>query len=177
MIKMFFPYEYVDSVFVIDYEKLYNKGFKAVIFDIDNTLVHHGEDSTPEIDELFRHIQKIGLKTFLLSNNDEKRIKKFIENIETEFICDADKPNPANYLKALEVLGVKKEETVFIGDQVFTDICGANRSGIPNILVKFMRYDTETKIGKKRTVEKFILWLYSLCKPYKNRIGDILMED
>lgn len=177
MIKMFFPYEYVDSVFVIDYEKLYNKGFKAVIFDIDNTLVHHGEDSTPEVDELFRHIHNVGLKTFLLSNNDEKRIKKFIENIDTKFISDAGKPNPENYIKALEILGVKKEEAVFIGDQVFTDIRGANRSNIPNILVKFMRYDTETKIGKKRTVEKFILQLYSLCKPYKNRIGDILKEE
>jgi len=177
MIKIFYPYEYVDSVFVIDYEKLYQKGFKAVIFDIDNTLVHHGEDSTPEVDELFRQIQKIGLKTFLLSNNDEKRIKRFTKNIQTQFIADAAKPNPDSYLKALDILGVKRDEAVFIGDQVFTDIRGANRSQIPSILVKFMRYDTETKIGKKRTVENFILKLYSLSKTYRNRIGDILREE
>ena len=55
---------------------------KTVIFDIDNTLVPHGADSTPEIDELFKKIQKIGFKTFLLSDNGVKRIERFLKNIE-----------------------------------------------------------------------------------------------
>ena len=54
MISQFYPYEYADSVFFIDYNKLYNKGFRGIIFDIDNTLVHHGDDSTHEVDELFK---------------------------------------------------------------------------------------------------------------------------
>ena len=70
MIKKYYPYEYAESVFMIDYQKLYQKGFRGIIFDIDNTLVHHGDDSTPEIDDLFRKIQGLGLKTLLLSNND-----------------------------------------------------------------------------------------------------------
>ena len=56
MIKKYYPYEYAESVFMIDYQKLYQKGFRGIIFDIDNTLVHHGDDSTPEIDDLFRKI-------------------------------------------------------------------------------------------------------------------------
>ena len=80
MLKKFYPYEYVESVFSIDYQKLYDKGYKGVIFDIDNTLVHHGEDSTREVDELFKIIQNIGLKTLVLSNNNEARVKKFLEN-------------------------------------------------------------------------------------------------
>ena len=67
MLKKFYPYEYVDSVFVIDYEKIFRKGFRAVIFDIDMTLVPHGEDSTPEIDALFKNIHATGLKTLLLN--------------------------------------------------------------------------------------------------------------
>ena len=63
MLKKFYPYEYVESVFSIDYQKLYDKGYKGVIFDIDNTLVHHGEDSTREVNELFKVIQNIGLKS------------------------------------------------------------------------------------------------------------------
>ena len=98
MFKIFYPYEYVESVFSIDYNKLYNKGYKGIIFDIDNTLVHHGDDSTKEIDDLFKTIQGIGLKTLLLSNNSEKRIKRFIKNIDTLYICDAEKPNTKNYL-------------------------------------------------------------------------------
>ena len=77
MFKLFYPYEYVESVFSIDYNKLYDMGYRGLIFDIDNTLVHHGDDSTPEIDNLFKVIQNIGFKTLLLSNNNEERIKKF----------------------------------------------------------------------------------------------------
>ena len=83
MLKNFYPYEYVEDVFSIDYNKLYNKGYRGIIFDIDNTLVPHGKSSTEEIDELFKNIHKIGFKTLLLSDNGEKRINKFIENIDT----------------------------------------------------------------------------------------------
>ena len=83
MFKILYPFEYAESVFAIDYEKLYRKGYRAVIFDIDNTLVHHGEDSTEEVDELFRSIHRTGLKTLLLSNNDEPRIRRFMRNIDT----------------------------------------------------------------------------------------------
>lgn len=173
MFKKFYPYEYVESVFKIDYNKLYDKGYRGLIFDIDNTLVHHGDDSTKEVDELFKTIQNIGFKTLLLSNNNEERIQRFIKNIDTLYICDAEKPKTDNYFKAVEMLGIKKEEAVFIGDQVFTDILGANNSGMANILVKFIRLKSETKIGKRRQAEKLILKFYSRNKAFQNRLGDI----
>ncbi len=176
MFKNFYPYERVSNVFDIDYDKLYSLGYKAIIFDIDNTLVHHGEDSTPEIDYLFVYIHKIGLKTLLLSNNDAKRIERFLRNIDSPYIPDANKPKIDNYLKALKILNCKKEEVIFVGDQIFTDIYGANKCKIPNILVDFLRYETETKIGKKRMLEKIILRFYALNKTYRNRIGDISKE-
>ena len=52
MFKLFYPHEYVESVFSIDYEKLYQKGYRGIVFDIDNTLVPHGADSTPEVDRV-----------------------------------------------------------------------------------------------------------------------------
>ena len=90
MFKMFYPYEYVESVFSIDYNKLYDKGYRGIIFDIDNTLVHHGDDSTKEIDELFTTIQTIVFKTLLLSNNNEDRVKRFLNNIDSLYICNAE---------------------------------------------------------------------------------------
>ena len=177
MIKNFYPYEYAESVFSIDYKKLYKLGFRGIIFDIDNTLVHHGEDSTPEVDELFRKIHATGLKTVLLSNNTDERIERFLENIDSPYVYDAHKPETEGYFKALEILGIKKENAVVIGDQVFTDILGANKCGIPSILVKFLRKDTEKKIGKKRQVEKLILFTYMLRKSYRNRIGDIMKTE
>lgn len=173
MFKIFYPHEYVESVFSIDYEKLYQKGYRAVIFDIDNTLVPHGNDSVEEVDDLFRRIQNLGFRTLLLSNNDEERILRFLKNIDSPYICDAQKPCRENYLKSVELLGVKKEETVFVGDQIFTDILGANRSGIDSILVKFIGYKTEKKIGIRRNVEKVILRFYQWNKSCQNRLGDI----
>lgn len=139
MLKQFYPYEYAESVFAIDYEKLWQMGYRGLLFDIDNTLVHHGDDSTPEIDALFREIQAIGFKTLLLSNNEEKRINRFMQNITSYYIHDAEKPKPWGYLKAAEIMELDKNQCVVIGDQVFTDVFGANRVGMASILVRFIR--------------------------------------
>ena len=173
MFKVFYPHEYVESVFSIDYSKLYGMGYKGILFDLDNTLTHHGEDSTKEVDQLFYTIHNIGLKTIILSDNSEKRIKRFLINIDSLYIHEANKPNVTNFLKAIEMLKIKKEEAVVIGDQIFRDIYGANKSDIDNILVKYMRYDNETKIGIRRYLEKVVLKFYELNKRFQNRIGDI----
>lgn len=173
MLRMFYPYEYVESVFSIDYVKLYESGYRGLIFDIDNTLVHHGDDSTPEIDNLFRTLQNIGFKTLLLSNNDEERIKRFIKNINSLYICDANKPDTTNYFKAVDMLNMSKEKLLVIGDQIFTDILGANRSKMASILVKYIRLKEETKIGKRRTLENIILKFYKRSKKFQKRLGDI----
>ena len=157
-LEKYYPRGYADSVFNIDYDKLYSKGCRGIIFDIDNTLVHHGDGSTPEVDSLFVKIHKAGLKTLLLTNNDEERVLRFIKNIKTEYICDAEKPEPHSYIKALKKLGIKRSQAIVIGDQLFTDILGANRCGIPGILVKFIRLPEEKRIGKRRYLEKLIMW-------------------
>ena len=90
MLKKLYPYQYVESVFSIDYNELYKKGYKAIIFDIDNTLVPHGKDSTKQVDKLFKTIQNVGFKTLLLSNNTEERVKRFLKNINSLYICDAE---------------------------------------------------------------------------------------
>ncbi len=173
MLKMFYPYEYVESVFAIDYNKLYNNGYRGIMFDIDNTLVPHGDDSTKEIDELFKNIHSIGFKTLLLSNNGKDRIEKFNKNIGALYISNSEKPKKTNYLKGIEMMNIKKEETLFIGDQIFTDIYGANRSGVDNILVKYIGYYKKEKKGIRRNIEKIILRLYEINKSCQNRLGDI----
>ena len=176
MLKKFYPCERAGSVFAIDYQKLYALGYRGIIFDIDNTLVHHGKDSTPEVDELFRHIHRIGFKTILLSNNGVDRIERFLRNIDSAYISNADKPNPHNYYRALERMGLEASQSVVIGDQIFTDILGANRSGIDSVLVDFIRAPNETKIGIRRNLEKIILRCYHLRPSCRNRIGDIWKE-
>ncbi len=173
MFWLLFPYEYVDSVFSIDYLKLMQKGYKGIIFDIDMTLVPHGADSTKEIDALFKTVQELGLKTLLLTNNSEERVRRFTKNIDTLYLCDANKPEPEGFLKAVEMMEIQKEETVYIGDQIFIDIYGANKCGIANILVHYVTAEAETKIGIRRNLEKIILKLYRITKFYQHRLGDI----
>lgn len=177
VLKVFYPYEYADSVFSIDYRKLYNKGYRGLIFDIDNTLVHHGEDSTPEVDELFRQIHSVGLKTILLSNNSEKRILRFLQNIDSQYIAEANKPDVSGYQLAVERLDLPKEQVICIGDQLFTDIYGANRSGLASILVKYLRYPDEKKIGIRRNLEKIVLKCYHMSPSCRGRLGDIYKEE
>ncbi|WP_341465828.1 YqeG family HAD IIIA-type phosphatase [Staphylococcus epidermidis] len=144
-----FPSTSVESVFSIDYLKLKGMGYKAIIFDIDSTLVPHGDDTTNEIDQLFKYLHKLGFKTLLLSNNSEERISTFNRNIKTLFIPMANKPHRANYLKAIRMLNVNYSEVILVGDQLFTDIIGANLCGIKSILVKFLKHPEDIKIGKK----------------------------
>ena len=173
MFWLLFPYEYVDSVFSIDYQKLVQKGYKGIIFDIDMTLVPHGADSTKEIDALFKTVHELGLKTLLLTNNSEERVRRFTKNIDTLYLCDANKPEPEGFVKAVEMMEIQKEETVYIGDQIFIDIYGANKCGIANILVHYVTAEAETKIGIRRNLEKIILKLYRITKFYQHRLGDI----
>ena len=172
MLQIFYPYEYAESVFSIDYEKIFCKGYRGIIFDVDMTLVPHGADSTVEVDNLFKKIHAVGLKTFLLTNNDEDRVKSFAKNLDTSYIFNAEKPNTKNYLRAVEMLGLRKSEIIFVGDQIFIDIYGANKSGIANILVKYVTDHEEKNIGIRRKLEKIILKLYSISS-YRHRLGDI----
>lgn len=159
MIEKFYPCEYVKSVFDIEFKKLYDSGIKAVIFDIDNTLVFQDEDSTEETERLFSALHKLGLKTMILSNNNEERVRRFLRNIDSPYICKAYKPFRKGYLRALEMLAVEKEQAVFVGDQLFTDILGANRCGIRSILVRYIE-KSGSKPQLRRRFEKVILRSY-----------------
>ena len=154
MLRMFYPCEYAASVFAIDYDALFRLGYRGVLFDIDNTLVPHGNGSTPAVDALFARIHRAGLKTLLLSNNSEERILRFLAHIDdTPYIALANKPDPAAYRRAVQMLGLRPEQTVVVGDQIFTDIYGANRAGLDSILVQFLHHAGERHFGKRRAVE------------------------
>lgn len=174
MLEQYYPYEYAQSVFAIDYRKLYEQGYRGLIFDLDNTLVHHGDPSNGRVDRLFADLKEIGFRTILLTNNDEARVKRFLTNIDTDYICDAEKPDPKAYLAALERLGLPKEQTVSLGDQMFIDIIGANRVGIPTILVHYIKAPGEIWLGFKRYIEMGILATYFLRKNYTHRLGAII---
>ena len=173
MIKLFYPANYAESVFTLDYAALYKTGYRAVIFDLDNTLVPHGEDTTPEVEKLIAEVQSLGFTVFLLSDNGVSRIERFLQNISgVQYIDNAGKPKPKNYKKAVQIMGLPKEQVLYIGDQVFTDIIGANLAGLDSVLVKYIGYYDEGYTGKRRAAEAAILKKYKSSKHF-NRLGNI----
>ena len=160
MFERFFPDRYVASTYIIDYEKLYEEGVRGLIFDIDNTLVPHGAPADERAVRLFARLKDIGFRCCLISNNQEKRVKTFNEPIRVDYVYNAHKPSVKNYIKAMEIMGTDRESTVFIGDQLFTDVWGAKRAGILNILVKPIHPREEIQIVLKRYLEKIVLYFY-----------------
>ncbi len=150
----------LNSVYEVDFNRLYKKGIRGLIFDIDNTLVPHGADADERIEKLFGELKKMGFKTFLLSNNKLERVKRFNANIRSLYIYKAGKPNAVNYIKAMRMMGTGKENTVFIGDQLFTDIWGAKKAGISTILLNPIDKKEEIQIVLKRYLEKIVLNTY-----------------
>lgn len=164
MFEMFFPDEYVASTYVIPFEKLYEEGYRGIIFDIDNTLVPHGAPADIRAKKLFARLKQIGFECCLLSNNQEPRVKMFNEEIQVNYIYDAHKPSVKNYQKAMETMGTDLTSTLFVGDQLFTDVWGAKRTGIRNILVKPIHPKEEIQIVLKRKLEWIVLWFYKKQK-------------
>lgn len=160
MLKCFYPGEYVDSTYGIDFEQLYEQGYRGIIFDIDNTLVPHGAPSDEKSDALFERLHSIGFDTVVLSNNKEPRVKMFAKKAGTKYIFKGGKPKKKGYLDAMGIMGTKTENTLFIGDQIFTDIWGANRARIRTILVKPIHPKEEIQIVIKRYLEKIVLHFY-----------------
>lgn len=169
MIRLFYPDEYADGVFDVDYDKLYALGYRGLIFDIDNTLVPHGKPATPEVVEFFAGLKSKGFRTLVLSDNSKERVEPFAENIGALYVNSAKKPRPGAFLRAVGLLGLPKDRIVYIGDQIFTDILGANLSGLDCILVKYIGYDLPGYKGKRRAAEEVILKRYKKSKRF-NRL-------
>ena len=164
MFEMFFPDEYVASTYVIPFDKLYEEGYRGLIFDIDNTLVPHGAPADKRAKKLFAKLKEIGFEACLLSNNKEPRVKMFNDDVQVNYIFDAHKPSIKNYQKAMELMGTDLSNTIFVGDQLFTDVWGAKRTGIRNILVKPIHPKEEIQIVFKRKLEKIVLYFYKKQK-------------
>ena len=156
MFQNFYPNKLIRSVYELNWEEL-SRTYGGVIFDIDNTLVPHGAAADEAAIQLFARIHNLGMKTMLVSNNGEARVKPFAQQVQTDYIYKAGKPKVEGYNKAMAKMGTDPKHTLFIGDQIFTDVWGGNRFGALTIMVAPLGPEIVQFIKLKRVAEKLVL--------------------
>ncbi|MDO5564235.1 MAG: HAD hydrolase-like protein [Eubacteriales bacterium] len=162
MFNKFFPNEYITSVYTHDFST-YNA--KAILFDIDNTLVLHDEEATWYAKIFIKALKDKGIKIGIVSNNTGKRVYDFSYEIGADiFIENANKPKKDGYINAINLLNkisvgnqgkqfFNVNNVIFVGDQIFTDIYGANKAGLYTILTKPVGKEKYFHIKLKRILE------------------------
>ena len=153
------------SIAHISPKALADRGIRLVLADLDNTLVpYRVTEPSPEVLAWQRALEEAGITLFLLSNSRKPgRAQAFAEKLGIPYQGRSGKPKKAGYLRAMERMGATPEETVMVGDQIFTDTLGANNAGVTPLLVRpirlagnpgrYLRYAVETPfrlLGKGR---------------------------
>lgn len=139
-LRQFCPVEAAESLLDVSPSDLFARGKKLVLLDVDNTLLGWGTNELPQTTHAWvSQAQEVGLHLCILSNTRHpERLKRLAAQLKIEFLNGKFKPSPEMYLQALHKFGVSAQETLMIGDQLFTDILGANRAGMDSIWVRPM---------------------------------------
>ncbi len=158
MLKKLTPNLILDSIYDLDLSLLQKNGIKGIIADLDNTLVvwnvRHVEEP---LTEWLLTLKEAGLKICILSNNSSARVEDFAARIDVPAVSKAVKPRRIGFRRALEQMGLKASETAVLGDQLFTDILGGNRTGLFTILVTPLSQKEFFGTRLVRQVEKILL--------------------
>lgn len=156
--KKLLPDYCVANVSKLDEAFYKSNGIKAVVFDIDNTLVAHTEPVPPEnVLEYFGFLKSIGIKYAIVSNNSMERVHSFCKDLDIPYYYKALKPRRKYLKKALSDLGISSGESALVGDQLFTDILGGNRMGMLSVMVTAVGEDETGFVSFKRKFERKIL--------------------
>ena len=133
--KKFIPTFYKHDIFSIDYNYLKSIGITNIIYDIDNTLAKELKSPDKSVIDLISRLKNDGFNICLLSNNNIFRVEPVGKILGVDYIHTAIKPKKTGFKKALLNMKCNADNTIMIGDQILSDIVGANRIGMRSILV------------------------------------------
>lgn len=156
--EKFKPTYMIASVEKIPFVLLERDNIKGLIFDVDNTIATMGKSITEGCYKWIKEAKELGYKICILSNSvNLKKVRKIMNDLDILGLCFAKKPSTKGFEMALNLLNLKKEEVIMVGDQLFTDVWGANRFGIKSILVNPINKKEGPFTLLKRPIEKIIL--------------------
>ena len=159
-VDKYMPDQCCKSIFEIDFEQL--KMYKALFFDLDNTLAEYVEKyASPKIISLFKELKALGFKLYIISNNKHKRVAEFAKHLNLDgFLAKANKPITKRVLTFIAHENLQANEIIGIGDQILTDIAFYKKAKIYSILVKTINchnqkwYTKINRLREKRIIKK-----------------------
>lgn len=132
----YLPDIYQKSIYTIDYSKLFNRGIKCLLFDLDNTIVEpHSSEPSKKAKDLFTSLKQKGFKVVIFTNSPMIRLKNFKDFFGVDGVSSACKPFTGKLKKLLKDYGYGINEVALIGDQLMTDVKVGNNVGITTVLV------------------------------------------
>ena len=157
MTEKFMPDIYQKSIYYINYDKLYKKGIRCLLFDLDNTITpSHVNKPTKRLKKLFDELKDKGFKIIILSNSPKYRIEPFKSYLNVDACAFSLKPKKNKYERIMEKFKYKNTEVAAIGDQLITDVLGANKLDLTSILVNPLTDSDFTITWINRVFEKII---------------------
>ena len=156
-----YPDYYCDKITDISIELLNSNDIKGLILDIDNTLIDFDRNILKGAKEWVDKMKENGIKCIILSNtNKVDKVTKVADCLDLPYIYLATKPLKRGFKKAKNELGLESKNIAAIGDQIFTDVLGANRSKIFSILVNPISKKDLWMTRLKRPLEELVVKSY-----------------
>ena len=156
-----YPKKYINNVLEISADFLKEENINGLILDVDNTLLFHDRKMLTGLTQWVENMKKNNIKLCILSNTNKKdKVDKLSKDLKVPYIFFAKKPLKGGFKKAAKILNMKNENIAVVGDQIFTDIIGANRMKMFPILTKPLS-ETDILITRiKRPIEEYIIKKY-----------------
>ncbi len=131
------PTWYHKTIEDIDFKKLYDKGIRNILCDLDNTLTaFFNKDPEDNTVLLINYLKSLGFNFYVISNNHKKRVSRFCDPLGIQYLWRAGKPGVLKVSLFMKKHKLFHDETVIIGDQIMTDIILANKLDIKSVLVE-----------------------------------------
>ncbi|MBO5478675.1 MAG: YqeG family HAD IIIA-type phosphatase [Clostridia bacterium] len=162
-----YPKIYLNNVQEITYEMLEQNKIQGIILDVDNTLIDYYKNIPEGTKEWCTKLKEKGFKFCIASNSNKKeKVKMVAQKLDIPYIYFAKKPLKIGLKKARDIMGLESKNVAVVGDQIFTDVLGANRTGMFSILVEPIKEKDIFVTVVKRPIENYIK------KKYKERLKD-----
>lgn len=162
---IFRPTYVFKSVTDISFEFLKKNSIRGLMLDLDNTLTtHNNPQPADKVTDWIESMKSNGIKLMIVSNNNAQRVSPFSESLKLPFVASGRKPLSSGFNRAQMIMKIPFAEIAIVGDQIFTDILGANLRRVRTIYVHPIELEKSFLFKLKRMLERPFLRKIKITK-------------